>query len=140
MRQLERLFEAIRHRHRSAHTPGDPADVSQRPIGISRLSTASSPQTAPARGRTAGSRPTGPPPAPPVRYTPAIACDPATEMPVLWRIAREHPDLRRWLVANPRADAAILEYVAQAGGPGVREAFDVLFDDGPDEPDGKPPL
>ncbi|WP_338071668.1 hypothetical protein [Bifidobacterium apri] len=48
-------------------------------------------------------------------------------MSTLWLIAREYPHLRKWLIANPKADAALLEYVSQAGGPGVREAFDILF-------------
>lgn len=68
------------------------------------------------------------PPRPPLQLTPLVACDPATDMDVLWHIAREAPELRRWLVANPRADAALLEFVAQAGGPGVREALTLLLD------------
>ncbi len=67
------------------------------------------------------------PPPPPLVVTPAMACDPDTDMPTLWLIAREHPHLRKWLIANPKADAALLEYVSQAGGPGVRDAFDILF-------------
>ncbi|MBW3078485.1 hypothetical protein KIH76_04515 [Bifidobacterium sp. 81T8] len=68
------------------------------------------------------------PPQPPLLLTPLVACDPATDTDILWHIAREAPELRRWLVANPRADAALLEYVAQAGGPGVREALTILLD------------
>ncbi|MBT1160631.1 hypothetical protein JS541_01895 [Bifidobacterium sp. SO1] len=68
------------------------------------------------------------PPQPPLLLTPLVACDPTTDMDILWHIAREAPELRRWLVANPRADAALLEYVAQAGGPGVREALTILLD------------
>lgn len=68
------------------------------------------------------------PPPPPLRLTPLVACDPETDMDILWHIAREAPELRRWLVANPRADAALLEFVAQAGGPGVREALTILLD------------
>lgn len=67
------------------------------------------------------------PPPPPLVVTPAMACDPDTDMPTLWLIAREHPHLRKWLIANPKADAALLEYVSQAGGPGVRDAFGILF-------------
>lgn len=67
------------------------------------------------------------PPQPPLALTPAVACDPQTDMDVLWHIAREAPELRRWLAANPKADAALLEYVAQAGGPGVKEALTVLL-------------
>ena len=68
------------------------------------------------------------PPAPPILLTPLVACDPDTDPQVLWHIARHAPELRRWLPANPAADAALLEYVAQAGGPGVREALTVLLD------------
>lgn len=67
------------------------------------------------------------PPAPPLALTPLLACDPQTDTKILWHIAKHAPQLRRWLIANPRADAALLEYVSQAGGPGVKEAFDVLF-------------
>lgn len=67
------------------------------------------------------------PPPPPLVVTPGMACDPDTDMSTLWLIAREHPHLRKWLIANPKADAALLEYVSQAGGPGVRDAFDILF-------------
>ena len=68
------------------------------------------------------------PPAPPLVLTPALAADPETEGEILWRIAREEPELRQWLVINPNADARLLEYVSQAGGPGVRRALGVLFD------------
>lgn len=67
------------------------------------------------------------PPPPPFMPTPMTACDPATPADVLWIIARDHPQLRRWLVANPKASAELLEYVAQAGGPGVREALLILL-------------
>ena len=68
------------------------------------------------------------PPQPPIRLTPALACDPNTDPELLWHIARSAPELRRWLVANPRSDATLLEYVAQAGGPGVHETIAVLLD------------
>ena len=68
------------------------------------------------------------PPEPPMVFTEAMACDATTDQEILWLIARECPLLRRWLIANPRADAALLEYVAQAGGPGVKHAFEVLFE------------
>lgn len=60
--------------------------------------------------------------------TPWHALNPDTDEETLWRIAREEPPLRRWLVANTAASPELLEYVAQAGGPGVAEAFAVLFD------------
>ena len=68
------------------------------------------------------------PPDPPIQPTPAMACDPLTPDAVLWAIARERPDLRRWIVANPHADAELLEYVSQRGGPHVRESLSVLLD------------
>lgn len=68
------------------------------------------------------------PPAPPMRLTAAVACDPQTDEAVLWHIARTAPELRRWLVANPKSSPELLEFVAQAGGPGVREAIEVLLD------------
>lgn len=68
------------------------------------------------------------PPAPPLELTPIVAADPDTDMEVLWHIARTAPELRRWLVANPKADAELLEYVSQAGGPGVRRALTVLLE------------
>ena len=70
----------------------------------------------------------GVPPRPPILLTPLVACDPDTDPRILWHIARHAPELRRWLPANPAADAALLEYVAQAGGPGVREALTILLD------------
>lgn len=75
------------------------------------------------------------PPAPPLQPTPAMACDPMTPRDVLWRIARDEPGLRRWIVANPAADAALLEFVSQAGGPYVRESLQILFD----SMEGRPP-
>ncbi|KFI95733.1 hypothetical protein BSTEL_0539 [Bifidobacterium stellenboschense] len=68
------------------------------------------------------------PPAPPLELTPQVAADPTTDADVLWHIARVAPELRRWLVANPKADAALLEYVSQAGGPGVKRALTVLLE------------
>ena len=62
------------------------------------------------------------------RRSTLLACDPATAPEVLWFIAEHEPELRRWLVANPSADAALLEYVAQAGGPGVNRALTILLD------------
>lgn len=67
------------------------------------------------------------PPPPPVRLTPQLACDPETGMAVLWYIAEHAPELRRWIVANPKADAALLEYIAQSGGPGVNRALGILL-------------
>ena len=71
------------------------------------------------------------PPPPPLRLSPLLACDPATAPEVLWFIAEHEPALRRWLVANPSADAALLEYVAQAGGHRV-EGFAVGGCGGPE--------
>ena len=57
------------------------------------------------------------PPEPPIRLTPAVACSPDTDVAVLWHIAYHVPELRKWLVANPKADAPLLELVSQRGGP-----------------------
>lgn len=69
------------------------------------------------------------PPAPPIVLSPLLACDPHTDPEILWYIARHAPPLRRWLVANPNASAELLEYVAQAGGPGVNHALTILLAD-----------
>lgn len=68
------------------------------------------------------------PPSPPIRLTPAVAVSPDTPPEILWHIAQHAPELRRWLVANPRADAILLEYISQAGGPGVKQALEVLLE------------
>lgn len=68
------------------------------------------------------------PPEPPIRLTPAVACSPDTDVAVLWHIAYHVPELRKWLVANPKADALLLELVSQRGGPGVRQALEILFE------------
>ncbi|NMM94913.1 hypothetical protein [Bifidobacterium oedipodis] len=68
------------------------------------------------------------PPSPPIRLTPAVAVSPDTPQEILWHIAQHAPELRRWLVANPRADAILLEYISQAGGPGVKQALEVLLE------------
>ncbi|WP_236681865.1 hypothetical protein [Bifidobacterium actinocoloniiforme] len=77
-----------------------------------------------------GPRPSdGPaPPQPPLVLTPAVACDPETDPAVLWYIARELPELRRWLAANPRASPELLEAISQLGGPGVKQALGLLMD------------
>ena len=63
-----------------------------------------------------------------IRLTPAVACSPDTDVAVLWHIAYHVPELRKWLVANPKADAPLLELVSQRGGPGVRQALEILFE------------
>lgn len=68
-----------------------------------------------------------PPPAP-IRLTPLVASDPHTDEEILWHIAQFWPQLRRWIVANTAASPMLLEYVSQQGGPGVREALQMLFD------------
>nr|WP_258186089.1 hypothetical protein [Bifidobacterium sp. UTBIF-68] len=73
------------------------------------------------------------PPAPPIALTPLVACDPSTEAETLWHIALHVPELRRWIVANPSADAAILEFISQAGGPGVRQSLEILLESLEDE-------
>ena len=71
-----------------------------------------------------------PPPEPPLVPTALMATDPATDLSILWAIAREEPELRRWLVANPAASPALLETISQLGGPGVRRALEVLLNEG----------
>ncbi|MBW3088634.1 hypothetical protein KIH77_07825 [Bifidobacterium sp. 82T24] len=68
------------------------------------------------------------PPEPPLLLTSQVASDPDTDEDVLWHIAEHAPELRRWLIANTAASAELLEYVAQAGGPGVARGFEVLFE------------
>ena len=87
-------------------------------------------QRLPASAESATARPVlqeALPPPPPIALTPAVACNPDTDGEILWHIARHVPELRRWLAANPRSDAALLEYVAQAGGPGVHQALSILL-------------
>lgn len=67
------------------------------------------------------------PPEPPLRLTPLVACDASTDEEVLWYIVEFAPQLRKWIIANPAATPELLEAVSQAGGPGVREGFEVLF-------------
>lgn len=68
------------------------------------------------------------PPAPPIELTPLVACSADTAQDVLWHIAEHAPKLRKWLVANPSATPAMLEYLAQVGGPGVPEALRILLE------------
>lgn len=77
---------------------------------------------------TAKARSRHTPPIPPLQPTPVMACDPETPYETLWLIARQYPHLRRWIVANPSADAELLEYISQQGGPLVREALEVLLE------------
>ena len=70
---------------------------------------------------------TSSPPKPPIILTPYVAIDPATKTEVLWYIAQKIPELRKWIIANPSADAQILEYISQQCGPDVRYSFEVLF-------------
>ncbi len=68
------------------------------------------------------------PPEPPIRLTPTVASDPDTPIEILWHIARHAPRLRKWVIVNRGADANLLEYISQQGGPGVRETLQMLFD------------
>lgn len=47
---------------------------------------------------------------------------------MLWHIARHAPHLRKWVVVNRAADANLLEFISQQGGPGVRETLELLLD------------
>jgi hypothetical protein len=66
-------------------------------------------------------------PAPPPPLDEKMTMDPSTPLSMLWTIARNRPDLRRWLIVNPSAPPELLEYIAQAGGPGVNQGLRVLF-------------
>lgn len=68
------------------------------------------------------------PPKPPIVLTEQVACCENTSKDVLWHIAKNVPDLRKWVVANPIADAKMLEYISQQGGPGVKHSLDVLLE------------
>lgn len=68
------------------------------------------------------------PPEPPPQPSPAVACDPSTPLNVLWEFAREYPNLRYWIVANPTATPEILEFIAQQGGPGVAYGLGILLE------------
>ncbi|MFT8704684.1 hypothetical protein [Bifidobacterium aquikefiricola] len=68
------------------------------------------------------------PPKPPLPRTPLTACDPDTPLSALWAIAREQPELRRYIIANPSATPDLLEYIAQSGGPGVTHCMRILLD------------
>lgn len=116
---------AIRGRHRRMRANGRNGErIGNRPARrndrLSRLAARSAGAAADERRHA--------PPDPPLKLTPALACDPQTAPEILWHIARTAPELRRWLVANPRSTPELLEYVAQAGGPGVHEAIEVLLD------------
>lgn len=67
------------------------------------------------------------PPKPPIVLTPQVACNPDTPATILWHIAENVPALRKWVIANPSADAHMLEYISQKGGPDVRHSLEVLF-------------
>ena len=68
------------------------------------------------------------PPAPPIALNAVVASDPDTPIDVLWHIARPAPHLRKWVVVNRAADANLLEFISQQGGPGVRETLELLLD------------
>ena len=58
------------------------------------------------------------PPSPPILLT----------QDVLWHIAEYAPRLRKWLIANPSATPAMLEYLAQVGGPDVARSLQILLE------------
>ncbi|WP_240542042.1 hypothetical protein [Bifidobacterium sp. CP2] len=125
MSARRRTTRARTDRRSAAHAPTGGPSRRLRSLGradrLERLAAADAGASR-ADGRTAE------PPEPPIVLTPTVAADPDTDADVLWHIARHAPELRRWLVANPAADAHLLEYVSQAGGPGVRRALTVLLD------------
>lgn len=67
------------------------------------------------------------PPQPPLQPNALVACNPSTPCETLWLIAREHPDLRQWIIANPAATPDLLEYIAQSGGPHVARCMQLLL-------------
>lgn len=68
------------------------------------------------------------PPKPPIVLNAQVACSANTSKEILWYIAKNIPDLRKWVVANPSSDAKILEYISQKGGPDVKHSLDVLLE------------
>ena len=69
-----------------------------------------------------------PPYQPKPRPKPLVACSPDTPQDVLWHIAEYAPQLRKWLVANPSVTPAMLDYLAQVGGPDVARALQILLE------------
>lgn len=62
-----------------------------------------------------------------VSATAQCASDPRTPPQDLWELARI-PELRKWIIANTAAPAALINAIARAGGPGVRQAMQLLHD------------
>lgn len=62
-----------------------------------------------------------------VSATAQCASDPRTPPQDLWELARI-PELRKWIIANTAAPAALINAIAHAGGPGVRQAMQLLHD------------
>lgn len=62
-----------------------------------------------------------------VSATAQCASDPRTLPQDLWELARI-PELRKWIIANTAAPAALINAIARAGGPGVRQAMQLLHD------------
>ncbi|MDD6462230.1 MAG: hypothetical protein PUF51_07300 [Bifidobacteriaceae bacterium] len=60
-----------------------------------------------------------------LRPTAQCASDPRTPVSELWELAHI-PELRRWIIVNTAAPAALINAIARAGGPGVREAMELL--------------
>lgn len=67
------------------------------------------------------------PPAPPLQPTPMLAVSGDTPLPVLHHIVQYYPHLRKWVIANPQADAALLETISQLGGPDVKRCLTILL-------------
>ncbi|MDF7664438.1 hypothetical protein PT282_07180 [Bifidobacterium sp. ESL0763] len=108
------------HRRKHADEDGREHAPATRLRGMAANRNGGHPFSHTASGRTA-------PPQPPLRLTPLMACDENTDERILWYIVRHAPGLRKWIIANPAAGPELLEAVSQAGGPGVREGFAVLF-------------
>lgn len=63
-----------------------------------------------------------------IEETPFTASDPATPAVALWHMAEHRPELRRWIVANTAAPAALINAIAHHGGPGVAQALSLLHE------------
>ena len=135
LRRTARRRDFLTHRggHAAgpAHAYADRASA-PRPTGARMPLKLTVPPLSDMTGSTTAGRETDPdpawmPPKPPPHLDEKTTMDPSTPLSVLWTIARERPDLRRWLIVNPSAPPELLEYIAQEGGPGVGQGLRVLF-------------
>ena len=69
------------------------------------------------------SGPTASPPAPPAPKGITDALDPHASEQELSKIAREQPELRRWILANPSIPEGLVTFIERVGGPDVPQAL-----------------